>query len=358
MSKALQPSLSAGELAPGLHGRVDLARYATAVKTMRNCVVRPTGGASKRTGTIFRGAAKVGTVKSRMLPFVYSTEVRYIIEAGNLYFRFWYLDAANRLLPLVDGSTQVEITTPYTTADLPKLRVTQSADVLYIAIGTIKTAELRRLTTTSFTLVDYKNRLGPFRPVNDNEGAIAAASAAVGVVTVTCSDAIFEAGHVGALFYLEEPELRSIKPWEPGQRDLSLAELRRSDGKVYRLTTKSTGGTYCISGGTRPMHEKGRAWDGSGDVRSDGVNNYSVGMEWEYVHSGYGIVELTDYVDANTMTGLVTQRVPDSCVGTAVASHSWTGTGDGTTKAFAIAGATSASVRDYTVMIDGAGVQP
>lgn len=356
MAKMLQPSMSAGELSPGLQGRVDIARYAVGLKTCRNVITRPTGGGGKRTGMIYRGAVKNGAVKGRLLPFIYSTQVRYLIEVGDLYFRFWYLDATNALFRLESGAVPIEVVTPYTTADLENIRITQSADVLYLVDPDYRTRELRRLTATSFELREYENRLGPFRPVNGNEAALSAASAATGQVVVTCSEPIFKPGHVDALFFLEEKELRSIKPWEPAQRDLSIGDYRRSDGKIYRLVTKSSGGTYCVSGGVRPIHEDGRAWDGSGDTRSDGVANYSVGMEWEYVNAGFGIVKLTGYTDANTMSGLVIERVPDSCVGTAVAATTWGLVGDGSTKTFAIAGATSESVNDYTVSIDGVGV--
>lgn len=353
--KALQPSFSAGELAPGLHGRTDISRYAVGLKTCRNMVVRPTGGAGKRTGSIYRGNT---TPALRILPFVYSTEVRYLIEARDLAFRVWYLDAGNALVPLEVAGVQVEFATPFTAADLERIRFTQSADVMYLAAGAHRTRELRRLTATSFELREFENRMGPFRPINSNEGARAAVSAAAGIVTVTCTEPIFEPGHVDGLFYVEEQELRGIPPWEPVQRDVPLGAYRRSDGKIYRLTAKATGGAYCVSGGQRPMHEQGRAWDGSGDVRNDGVDDYAVGMEWEYVNAGFGIVKLTGYTDARTMAGLVIERIPDSCVGVAVPGTTWPLVGNGVATSFAIAGATSSSTGDYAVSINGVGVQP
>ena len=89
MASFLQPSMSGGELTPGLHGRVDVARYQVSLATCRNFITRSTGGADKRPGLIFRGAVKNGTQATRLLPFIYSTETKYLIEAGYLYFRFW-----------------------------------------------------------------------------------------------------------------------------------------------------------------------------------------------------------------------------------------------------------------------------
>lgn len=353
--KTIQPSLSRGELAPGLHGRIDTAAYAISLKTCRNMVTRPTGGAVKRPGFIYRGSVKTGTLHTRIFPFVYSTETRYIVEAGNLYFRFWYMTDAG-LARLESGGSPVEVVTPYATADLDSIRITQSADVLYLAHPDYQTRELRRLTASTFELALYENRLGPFRPLNTNEGVRCAVSAATGQVTVTASEAMFEAGHVGALFYIEEQELRNVEPWEPAAKGISLGAYKRSDGKVYKAVRSATGGTYNVTGSIRPIHESGRAWDGSGDTRNDGVSDYSVGVEWEFVHPGYGVVKLTGYTDARTMTGYVVTTIPDSCVGTATPTTTWNLVGDGATKTFAVVDALSGSTNDYSVTFDGVGV--
>lgn len=351
--------MSGGELSLGLHGRVDLSRYVVSLATCRNFITRATGGVDKRPGFIYRGEVKTSADATRILPFIYSTSVRYLIEAGDLYFRFWYLDANGALVQLeASPGVPYELVTPYATEDLPLLHYTQSADVMYLVHPAYQARELRRLTVASFELREYSNRNGPFRPVNTDGGLRVGVSAAAGEVTVQASSDIFTTGHVGAMLFIEEQDLRSTTPWEAGQKNVSVGALRRSDGKTYKAVSVSTGGTYVLSGGVRPIHDEGRAWDGSGDVRWDGSANYSVGVEWEYVHAGFGIVKLTAFTDANTMTGLVISRVPDSCVGTPTPGATWTFSGDGTTKVFSITGAVSTAVGDYSVTIDGAGVQP
>lgn len=368
MTTGFQPSLSAGEMAPGLHGRVDLARYAIGLKTCRNMVVRQTGGASKRPGTIFRAEVKDSAQPGRILPFVFSTERRYLIEAGNLYFRFHYLDDNNVLFPLEVGGNPVEVVTPYTTADLANLRITQSADVLFIGgvngATKISPKELRRTSATTFTLTDHENRLGPFRALNADQAAIVAVSGVQGTVTVTSNVGLFTAPMIGSYVYVEEKELRDVRPWEPIERNPPLGVDRRSDGKVYRAVSipslSGLGGTpYYITGNTRPIHSQGRAFDGPGDTRSDGVNEYKVGVEWEYLHSTYGIVKITGFNSANSVTGEVVRRIPDSVIGTAPipVAGPWTFSGDAATKQFTITGATSESEANYTVTIDGEPIQ-
>lgn len=50
MTLLVQPSFSAGEMAPATYGRVDLARYYTGLRTCRNFQVLPEG--ESRTGLV------------------------------------------------------------------------------------------------------------------------------------------------------------------------------------------------------------------------------------------------------------------------------------------------------------------
>ena len=93
-------------------------------------------------------------------------------------------------------------------------------------------------------------------------------------------------------------------------------------------------------------------------MRSDGVDDYGVGVEWEFLYNTFGIVKITEYVSATSVKAVVVERVPDSLVGTAPSPvATWTHDGDGTTKVFPVAGATSDNPLDYTVTINGIPVQ-
>jgi hypothetical protein len=51
MSNVTQRSFAAGEIAPALEARTDLARYVIALRVCRNMLVLRGGGARKRPGT-------------------------------------------------------------------------------------------------------------------------------------------------------------------------------------------------------------------------------------------------------------------------------------------------------------------
>ncbi len=87
--KPITSNFTAGEWSPRLHGRSELAKYWNAVETLENFIILPQGGITRRPGFHFAKAAWDPTRKCRLIPFVFSTEQAYIIEAGDQYFRFY-----------------------------------------------------------------------------------------------------------------------------------------------------------------------------------------------------------------------------------------------------------------------------
>ena len=83
-----QRSFSAGEVSPKLYARTDLDRYQSALRTVRNAIVTKEGGIESRAGTTYIGATK-GNGAARIIPFVVSSALPYLIEMGAGYFRFW-----------------------------------------------------------------------------------------------------------------------------------------------------------------------------------------------------------------------------------------------------------------------------
>lgn len=84
----IQKSFAAGELAPSLLARTDLAKYHTGAATLRNFFVDYRSGASSRPGTKFIMQALDSSKPVRLIPFQYSTTATYILEFGDFYIRF------------------------------------------------------------------------------------------------------------------------------------------------------------------------------------------------------------------------------------------------------------------------------
>jgi len=168
-------SFSGGELSPALYARVDLSKYGSGLRLCKNFIVQRHGGATNRSGLQYVCTTKDSTKNSRLIPFQFSVEQAYVLEFGDQYMRVVkdggqvLLDAAPaaynagttygqgdhcssggvNYYSLVGSNTGntpssspaywyaleddiVEIKLPYLEADLPLLKYTQSADVLYV----------------------------------------------------------------------------------------------------------------------------------------------------------------------------------------------------------------------------------
>lgn len=84
---AILPSFAAGELAPALHGRVDLAKYQVGLATCLNWFVHPFGGVSTRAGTAFVGEAYDHGERSRLVGFSFNTQQTYVLEFADQKMR-------------------------------------------------------------------------------------------------------------------------------------------------------------------------------------------------------------------------------------------------------------------------------
>lgn len=238
----IKPTFAGGEFSPSLWSRVDIQKYASGARTLRNFTVQPEGGISNRPGTHMKAEAKYPTGVTRVLPFQFSTTQQYVIEAGDEYMRFYTDDgqivvssatawqtatayvvgdyvsqsgtiyycivahtsgtfatdlAANKWV----AQTIYEIPTPYTEDELWNVRYAQSADVLFMACGTVKPKTLSRNGDTDWDIEDYDFQEGPF--MLDNTTAVTMTpSGTTGSITLTASAATFDALHVGALWKL------------------------------------------------------------------------------------------------------------------------------------------------------------
>lgn len=310
-SSIIQPSFTGGELSPSLYGRVDLARYQTSLRTLRNMISLMYGGATNRSGFRFLNEVKTSGRKTRLIPFQFSTVQTYVIEVGHLYMRF-YMNGG-----IIESSPGVpyEIATPYDEADIFDLKFTQSADVMTICHNDYAPRQLSRTGHAAWSITTYPNVNGPFQDLNALEGLTIKSDGVAGVVTLNSSGfAPFLPSHAGVLIYLAERHIDDVRPWAAGQINLPVGTYRRSDGKVYVLSSgPSAGGSAGYrNGGNRPAHDFGSAWDGDGSIESTGT--YAEGVRWDYVHSGFGIALITGYTSASQVTALVLSRLPGSIV--------------------------------------------
>jgi hypothetical protein len=347
MAKAspIQTSFNAGELSPKLDGRVDLGKYANGARRIENFLLSVQGPAIRRGGTRFVGEVKNSAQRTWLLRFEFNTTQAYVLEFGHQYIRFYanhgqvitssvaayngataykagdlatFGGVTYHCLQASTGNTPpnaaywyaqpgniYEIPTPYTAADLVdtdgtlRLRFAQSGDIIYIAHPAYQPRKLTRYGGTAWTLTAVANTGGPFKPIGADPASLAYASATSGNITITAGQDIFQPGHVGTLFYLGERDVRDTNQWEAG-KSYSAGNFVRSNGVNYYALNSGT------SGGVKPTHTSGAAYDGT------------AGVQWQYLDPGYGWAKITGYTDSKHVTATVLSSIPTG------ATNTWT----------------------------------
>lgn len=370
-----QSSMAAGEIAPYLYGRVDQELYYIGLRTCRNFVVRQYGGASNRPGSYFIGEAKDGTKPVRIIPFSFNETQTYVIQLGHFYARFIanggeVVEAAKTItgitqanpavitsvahgfangddvfLAAIVGMTQLNgrsvrvknvtantfeitdyqgvninttalpaytsggtasriytITTPWDSDDIFTLNYAAKNDVVTVVHPDYKPQDMTRTGNTAWTVNDFAATQGPFKDKNATTTTVIASAVSGVGITLTASASLFTASMVGSLFYLEQEPSDATKTWEVGKA-IALNDIRRAGANYYQALNAATTGTV------KPDHTEGSATDGDNGVR------------WNYLHSGFGIVQITAYTSATQVTATVINRLPDNCV--TIASTIW-----------------------------------
>ena len=188
-------SFVSGEFSAKLDGRTDFDKYSSGCKTLENMLIHPQGAAARRVGTQFISAVKTSSLKTRLIPFEFSTTQTYILEFGNEYIRF-YKDKGQ----ITDSGSAYEISSPYLTAELFEIKFAQSADVMYLVHKNHAVRKLSRTGHTSWSLAEIAFTDGPYLSENITATTLTPASASTGTgVNITASAITGINGGVGWL---------------------------------------------------------------------------------------------------------------------------------------------------------------
>ncbi|WP_332772935.1 hypothetical protein [Phenylobacterium sp.] len=266
-------AFTAGELGVDAWERSDLQQHQKGCASGLNMLVTTTGPLVSRGGFWDRGAAKIEASAGRVWGFARSSVDSLLLEFFHLGFRVWTAEGD----PVMDGLVQVEVVTPWTAAQLEGLWLKQIGDVVYVTHpDRLRPKTIQRTSNTSWTISDFEFRDGPWLAENVDKDFTIEADGIEGAVTLTASQDLFTADHVGALFRLRaQSSGAGMGGWTSGYDVLADWEMLLSDGKIYRTSTEAT--DY-KTGTNPPVHQRGSESDGE--------------MVWDYMHDGSGIVRI------------------------------------------------------------------
>ena len=288
--------MSAGEVSPLLWGRTDYQRVQTGLRRALGFVPLRQGGVTRAPGTIWRGNTRSES-QARLIAFQFAADDAVVLEFTNLRMRVWRYGAL-----VMDGGSPYELVTPYNAAAIARLKWVQSADVIYFVDGALPPQRLARFALDNWTIIDANFQRGPFAAENADAAVTIQSSGVSGSVTLTGSGSPFEAAHVGTVFQLRVIDDDTIPTWT-GNTAVSVNDMMRYDGRIYVVISGSDTGV------NPPTHREGK------------VKTGSAGPVWSYLCDDIGIVEITGYTNANSVTGTVMRRIHPALV--AAPTYRW-----------------------------------
>src|SRR5574341_629716 len=201
--QTITTNFTAGEFSPSLQGRVDIEKYNSSAKLLRNVEVMKQGGFTIRPPLDFCGAAKLSLGESdRLIPFIFSRTDAFILEFGYQHMRVWRSNGTQ-----VESSPGVpyEIALPWPALNPSSIEFAQSADTMILTSAFFFPKRLRRFSDTRWVIDDAP--LNP-QPIGDigfyGAATITLSAATVGAGrTATASVATFLASDVGRVFSSE-----------------------------------------------------------------------------------------------------------------------------------------------------------
>lgn len=298
----IQNSFNSGELSPRLASRFDFEKFKSGCYILENYIPTVQGTVIKRTGSYYDADLKQGAYVF-LKSFVDTSGNAYIIEFGDSYFRFFKSDGTQ----VMSGPSPFEIATPYAAGFLPFLSFAQTGDVMYIFWKNYAPRKLTKnsSTDTDWTLSEVSFDWYPFGDTNTDDTAqfYVSASSGTGINITAVGHTPFTPAMADAGVHIRlESDISGITEWATGTA-YNTGDIRRYGDNVYKAGTTATSGAFA------PVHTYGTLSDGA--------------VDWEYIHSGVGYVELKSYTSSSVMTADVIKYIPDELVGSGNETFLW-----------------------------------
>lgn len=188
--KIISQNIFSGELSPRLYGRQDSEKYSGGLRTATNATLTTHGPIRRRVGTKFINEVKTSSLTTRLIRFQFSRDVSYILEMGNLYFRF-YKDGDVLGAPY-------EVAHPYPTSALFEVTYAQFGNDLYFAHPNHEPRKLTRISDVDWALTTLNFRPDTTEELGEFPAATITPSATSGTgITFTAGASSFLGSDVG-----------------------------------------------------------------------------------------------------------------------------------------------------------------
>lgn len=196
-----QNNFTSGQLDPTLHERYEYQGYANGLVELSNMLILPQGGVTKRPGSRYVATCKDDTAH-RLIPFIISNELAYVLEMGIEYIRFYRNG---------EKIAATEIVTPYGADELHTIHRSNYGHTMIFTHAQHPPYELIHISDTSWVFRPILFGPPPSYEVGWLPPSSATLSAPTGNgVTVTTTTGVFYPSDVDRLL-VNEPTIGSGK---------------------------------------------------------------------------------------------------------------------------------------------------
>ncbi|MDO8608503.1 MAG: hypothetical protein Q7R40_18380 [Phaeospirillum sp.] len=169
-------------------GRSDLGAFANGAKRLRNVIIAPTGGVSRRAGLRYVATARG---PGRLIAFEFNTQQTYLMVVTDDHIDIH-----------ADGALVATLATPWSAAQIPQIGWTQSADTLLLTHPDVPPRKITRTAANAWTIAEWsfhEDDVVVYLPHHKfaDDAVTLTPSATTGAITLTASADTFLAAHVG-----------------------------------------------------------------------------------------------------------------------------------------------------------------
>lgn len=155
-------NFSYGEVSPSLYSRTDSAVYTGSAQRIENFFLRAEGGVIKRAGlrAVYRNDIVIDSTKtqqSRLLPFIFSDDERYVVSLEHEKIKFFFIDPITGVLNIIATITQDINSNPlkFTDTFLHEYTFAQAGDVMFICHPTFIPQQIVRTDLSTFQVEPF-----------------------------------------------------------------------------------------------------------------------------------------------------------------------------------------------------------
>jgi hypothetical protein len=236
-------SFVSGEFSAKMDGRTDFDKYSSGAKKMENMLVHPQGAATRRVGTQFISEVKTSSLKTRLIPFEFSTTQTYMLEFGNQYIRFFkdkgQITESNKTITAITAANPAVVTSNshgYSNGDFVII-----SGVVGMTEVNGKTFKVADKTTNTFELQDVDGTdINSSGYTAYSSGGVANKIYQITSPYLTAELFDIKFAQSADVMYITHPNHEVMKLSRTGHTSWTLADVEFTDGPYLATNTTAT----------------------------------------------------------------------------------------------------------------------